>query len=328
LPGILTAISIKNGFPSMGSKEVLGMARRMADQTGERVAAALVGARVSSCQQELAAWGADVVYLSENERLAEFHPNIYLKVFQDIAAEARPHTLLFPAEPPVMDLAPRLAFRLAAGLVTDCLDFKIQDGKSVLIKPVYGGKALALLRVTTPVILATVRARTQEPFPRDASRVAELVVVDSPIQSIPQEMTVIDRIEEESEEIKLEEARIVVSGGRGLGGSEAFQRLRQLARILSGAVGASRTAVDAGWIPSSHQVGQTGKIVAPDVYFAIAISGASQHIAGMGGSKIIVAINRDPEAPIMRIANLGVIEDYRNVLPALIDEFSRILNKG
>ena len=139
-------------------------------------------------------------------------------------------------------------------------------------------------------------------------------------------MTVIDRIEEGGEEVNLEDAKVVVSGGRGMGGGEAFHQLKQMAKMLRGDVGASRTAVDAGWIPPTHQVGQTGKIVAPDVYFAVGISGSSQHIAGMVGSKIIVAINKDPEAPILRIANLGVIEDYRNVLPALIEELSKLLN--
>ena len=309
----------------MSSKEVLALARRMAGQTRDRVAAALVGADVGSLTQELAKAGADVVYLSESEFLTEFQAKVYLKVFQDIGEVAQPHTILFPADAIGMDLAPRLAYRLGAGLVTDCVDFAIRDGRCIFIKPVYGGKALAHLRVTTPVALATVRPRTQEPFPADTSRIAERVIVAPQIESILRETIVIDRSEEEGEEVNLEDAKVVVSGGRGMGSSEAFRQLKKLAKILGGAMGASRTAVDAGWVSPSHQVGQTGKIVAPDVYFAVGISGSSQHIAGMGGSKIIVAINRDPEAPILRIANLGVIEDYRNVLPALIDEFSKIL---
>jgi electron transfer flavoprotein alpha subunit len=159
------------------------------------------------------------------------------------------------------------------------------------------------------------------------SRALKEIILTHPIESIAPDWKVLDRIEEEGEEVLLEEAKVVVSGGRGIGGSEGFKPLKQLAKILGGAVGASRTAVDAGWVPPSHQVGQTGKIVAPDVYLAIALSGSSQHVAGMGGSKVIVAINRDPEAPIFRIANLGVVEDYRNVLPALIEEFSRILHR-
>jgi len=328
MPGILTLAAIKNGALSPSSKEVLGMARRIAGQTGDRVAAALVGAKVSSFGQELAGWGADAVFLSEDEGLAEFHSAIHLRIYQDIAKAAQPHTILFPADAPEIELAPRLAYRLGAGLVTACIGFEIQERACVFIKPVYGGKALARLRVTTPVALATVRPRTQEPFPLDSRRTVEVVIIEPQKQSLVPDSKILDRVEEEGEEVNLEEARVVVSGGRGMGSSEAFQQLKQLAKILGGAVGASRTAVDAGWMPPSHQVGQTGKIVAPDVYFAVALSGSSQHVAGMGGSKVIVAINRDPEAPIFRIANLGVIDDYRNVLPALIEEFRRIMEKG
>ena len=226
-----------------------------------------------------------------------------------------------------MDLAPRLAHRLGAGLVTDCIDFEVREGRCIFVKPVYGGKALGRLRVTTPVTLATIRPRTQDPSPMSNGGSPEQIILPPPMESIAPDWEILDRIEEEGEEADLEEAKVVVSGGRGIGGPEGFRPLKQLAKILGGAVGASRTAVDAGWVPPSHQVGQTGKIVAPDVYLAIALSGSSQHVAGMGGSKVIVAINRDPEAPIFRIANLGVVEDYRNVLPALIEEFSRILHR-
>jgi len=324
---ILAMAEVKSGSLSASSKEILGMARRIAAKTGDRVAAALVGRKVSRFTKELAGWGADVVYVSEHERLEEFQPGLYLKVLQDMAEAARPHTILFPADGPGMELAPRLANRLGAGLVTDCIDFEVRDGRCIFVKPVYGGKALGRFRVTTPVALATIRPRTQEPRPMNSSGSPEQVILPHPMESIAPDWKVLDRIEEEGEETDLEEAKVVVSGGRGIGGSEGFKPLKQLARILGGAVGASRTAVDAGWVPPSHQVGQTGKIVAPDVYLAIALSGSSQHVAGMGGSKVIVAINRDPEAPIFRIANLGIVEDYRNVLPALIDELSRILHR-
>ncbi len=181
--------------------------------------------------------------------------------------------------------------------------------------------------MTTSVSLATVRPRTQEPWTAETQRSIERILVSPRVLGIPPETAIIDRVEEEGEEINLEDAKVVVSGGRGMGNAEAFQQLKRMAKILGGAVGASRTAVDAGWVAPAHQVGQTGKIVAPDVYFAIGISGSSQHIAGMGGSKIIVAVNRDPEAPILRIANLGVIEDYRNVLPALIEELEKLMRK-
>ena len=152
-------------------------------------------------------------------------------------------------------------------------------------------------------------------------------MVEEPTQSKVPDLVLVRRVEEEKGEGNLEDARVVVSGGRGIGGAEGFQELRRLAKILDGALGATRAAVDAGWAPPSSQIGQTGKIVAPDIYLAIALSGSSQHLAGMTGSKIIVAINRDPEAPIFRAANVGVVDDYRNVLPSLVGELEKILSK-
>ncbi len=324
---ILAMAEVKSGSLSTSSKEILGMAGKIAAQTEDRVAATLVGVKVSQFTKDLAKWGADIVYVSEDERLEEFQPTLYLKVLEEMAEAAQAHTILFPADGHGMHLAPRLAHRLAAGLVTDCIDYEIRDGRCVFIKPVYGGKALGRLRVTTPVVVATIRPRTQEPCPRKNSAAPEEILLPYAMEPIAPDWKVLERVEEEGEEVLLEEAKVVVSGGRGIGNSEGFGRLKKLAKILGGAVGASRTAVDAGWVPPSHQVGQTGKIVAPEVYLAIALSGSSQHVAGMGSSKVIVAINRDPEAPIFRIANLGVVEDYRNVLPALIEELSRILHR-
>ena len=152
-------------------------------------------------------------------------------------------------------------------------------------------------------------------------------MVEEPTQSKVPDLVLVRRVEEEKGEGNLEDARVVVSGGRGIGGAEGFQELRRLAKILDGALGATRAAVDAGWAPPSSQIGQTGKIVVPDIYLAIALSGSSQHLAGMTGSKVIVAINRDPDAPIFRAANVGVVDDFRNVLPGLVGELEKILSK-
>lgn len=327
MSGILTLAIVKDGTLSVSSREVLGMARKIVSRTGDQVATALVGSKVSSLAQELFEFGADRVYLVENERLKEFHANVYLKIFQEISEKAQAKIILVPNETLGLDIGARLAFRLEAGLVTDCTDFEVQNGKIFFIKPVYGGKALAKIKIDVPVSLVTVRTRAQEPILADSNRKGQLIIVDPQDLPIPPETKRIEKIEEEKEEISLEDAKIIVSGGRGIGGAEAFEKLRKMAKILGGAVGASRAAVDAGWAPPSLQVGQTGKIVSPEVYFAIALSGSSQHVAGMSGSKMVVAINRDPEAPIFHIANLGIIEDYRNVLPTLIDELSKVMNK-
>lgn len=324
---ILLSATIKDKSISAPTKEILGMARKIADKTGAQIAVALLGADVSSFNQELIESGADIVYVTENENLLEHHINIYFSAFRNIVERVTPNLIIFPGDSTGKDLAPRVAYWLESGLVMDCIDFEVEGRNLIFIKPVYGGKAIARMKVTTPVALITVRPKTQEPFPRDVTRTGERIIVEAKFDSHLLDSKVIERVEEEGEEIDLEDSEVVVSGGRGLGNSESFKQLKHLAKILNGAVGASRPAVDQGWVAPSYQIGQTGKIVTPNVYFAIGISGASQHLAGMMGSKFIVAINRDPEAPILKIANLGIIDDYREVIPTLIDELTRIIGK-
>lgn len=327
MPGLLVTSSIVCDAVSMPTREVLGMARAIAAKTGEPVSAALLGAGVSSLTQGLIKAGADSVYVCDNEKLGEFHANVYLKILLDIAATVNPRIIIFPGEAAAMELAPRLAHRLKGGLVTDCIGFEVQDDAVIFTKPVYGSKALARMRVTSPTALVTVRPRTQEPFRPDQNRKGDVVAVQTALEEIQPETRTVERVEEEVVECTLEEANVVVSGGRGMKDPESFQQLRELATLLNGAMGATRVAVDQGMVPPSCQIGLTGKIVAPDVYFAVGISGASQHIAGMSGSKYIVAINSDPEAPIFSISNVGVVEDYRNVLPTLIDELRKVLSR-
>ena len=327
MSGILIYTSIVCDMVSTPTKEVLGMGRAIADKTGETVSAALLGADASSLTQDLIDSGADAVYTVQNDKLSEFKANIYLKALEDVVAEAQPGLILFPGEAAAMELAPRLAHRLDAGLVTDCIEFDVQDHTVIFTKPVYGSKALARMKITSPVALATVRPRTQESFSAEAGRTGETISVVSDLDTLAPESETVERVEEEILECTLEDANVVVSGGRGLKDVESFEQLRQLARMLNGAVGATRVAVDQAMVPPSCQIGLTGKIVAPDVYFAVGISGASQHIAGMSGSKYIVAINSDPDAPIFSISNVGVVEDYRNILPTLIEELRKNLGK-
>jgi len=323
MPGILIYSSIVCDMVSTPTKEVLGMGRAIAEKTGETVSAALLGTDVSSLTQDLIESGADAVYMIQNDKLSEFKNNIYLKALEDIAAKAQPRLILFSGEAAAMELAPRLAHRLSAGLVTDCVEFDVQDDFIIFTKPVYGSKALARMKVTSPVALATVR--TQEPFSGQEGRTGESIIVESELDALAPETETVERVEEEILECTLEEANVVVAGGRGLKDVESFEQIRELARLLNGAVGATRVAVDQAMVPPSCQIGLTGKIVAPEVYFAIGISGASQHIAGMSGSKYIVAINSDPDAPIFSISNVGIVEDYRSVLPAFIEEVRKSL---
>ncbi|MEW6673719.1 MAG: electron transfer flavoprotein subunit alpha/FixB family protein [Thermodesulfobacteriota bacterium] len=327
MPGILVYASIFCDAVSMPTREMLGMARTIAAKTGEPVSAALLGSGISSLTQSLVEAGADSVYVCDNDKLGEFHANVYLKVLADIAATVNPRIIIFPGETAAMELAPRLAHRLKGGLVTDCIGFEARDDAVVFTKPVYGSKALARMRIASPTALVTVRPRTQEPFGPDAARKGAVVNVQAAIDDVRPETLTVERVEEEVVECTLEAANVVVSGGRGMKDAESFQQLRELAALLNGAVGATRVAVDQGMVPPSCQIGLTGKIVAPEVYFAVGISGASQHIAGMSGSKYIVAINSDPDAPIFSISNVGVVDDYRNVLPTLIEELRKALAK-
>jgi electron transfer flavoprotein alpha subunit len=187
-----------------------------------------------------------------------------------------------------------------------------------MTKPVYGGKAIAKMAVKSAVKVGIIRPRTLEPVARKAGQEGAVRSITVSLDPAKKQTRIVAHKQEASAEIRLEEAKIIISGGRGLGGSEPFAQLKQLADLLHGAVGASLAAVDAGWISPAHQVGLTGNYVAPDLYIAIGISGASQHIAGMGNSKTIVAINKDPEAPIFRVAHLGIIDDYKEVLSAFM----------
>jgi len=328
MSGILIYTSIIEGAVSTPTKEVSGMARAIAAKTGDSVAAALVGSEVTDLASELIASGVDQVYICDDVKLGEFCANLYLQALEVIVEKAAPRIVLIPGEATGADLAPRLAQRIKGGLVTDCIDYEISGDAVIYTKPVYGSKALARIRITTPISLVTVRPRTQEVYPPEADRSGETTRLEAALDSMAPDTTIMERMEEEVLECSLEEANVVVSGGRGLQNAEAFEQLRQLAGLLNGAVGATRVAVDQALVPPSCQIGLTGKIVAPDLYFAIGLSGASQHIAGMSGSKYIVAINSDEEAPIFDISNVGVVEDFRNVLPVLIAELKKHLSKS
>jgi electron transfer flavoprotein alpha subunit len=225
------------------------------------------------------------------------------------------------------DLAPRLAFRLGTAATMDCVELAIDPASKRLLqtKPVYGGNARGIFASESDPQIATVRAKAMSPRKRDDSRKGEVVAIEAGLAPSAIRTKVLEKVKEEIEGIKLEDASVVIGGGRGVGSAEGFQQLAELAKLLKGAVGASRPPCDSGWIPDTQQVGLTGKIVTPDLYIAIGISGASQHLAGCSSSKTIVAINRDPEANIFKASHYGIVGDWKKVLPALTEKVKELL---
>jgi len=307
--------------------ELLGAGRKLADDLGEELSAVLVGSDVSGLAQEAIAFGADKVYVVDDALLKDYQTDSYMAVLTKVIGEAPPKVLLMGQNSIGRDLAPRLAFRLNTAVSMDCVELAIDsDSKQLLqTKPVYGGNARAIFTTDSLPQMATLRVKAGEPLERDDSRKGEVVNVDAGLDASTVRTNVIETVLEEVEGIKLEDAAIIVSGGRGMGGPEGFKDLEGLAKVLKAAVGASRPPCDNGWVPETMQVGLTGKIVSPDVYIAVAISGSSQHLAGCGGSKTIVAINRDPEANIFKEAAFGVVGDWKKVVPAFKEKIETLL---
>jgi len=308
--------------------ELIAAARGLAARDGGTVAVAVQGRGVAQACREAAAFGADRVYSVAHDALADPDADLHLQALEAVVRQSNPSVVLFTADSLGSELAPRLAHRLGTGVVTECSSIHLSEGGKLLFtRPVYGGKAVAEMEVTSSPALVTIPPRCFEPLPRDDSRQAEIVEVAVPVDVALRRARTLELRQEEVTGVRLEDARIVVSGGRGMGDAASFRYLEELAAVLGAAVGASRAAVDAGWVPSAMQVGQTGKMVAPELYIAVGISGATQHIAGMGRSKHVVVINKDPEAPFFQMAELGVAADYKRVVPLLTEKL-RVLLRG
>lgn len=297
--------------------ELMGLGAGLASEPGGELEAVLLGEGIAAAAAELATLGARTVYVADHPSLSEYNPDTCMEVMEKLLREESAFTLLAGHTPTGQDLMPRLAFALEAGLVTDCVD--IEPGSPgegpVFVKPVFGGNALASQVVKTPQRMATVRARVGN-APGPAAVAGEVVALDAPAAE-----PLVKSLGRTTEDrgVKLEDCRVVVAGGRGMGGAEGFHALEELAALLGGAVGASRPPCDSGWIPSTAQVGITGTIVAPDIYFAVAISGSSQHLSGMSESGKIIAVNQDPEAYIFKVSDYGAVGDWKQVLPAFTE---------
>jgi electron transfer flavoprotein alpha subunit len=299
--------------------EMLGAARRLAGSSGHAVVAALVGAGVEGKAQEAIAQGADQVLVVDDAALAEYNSDAYLQAMLKVIDQAAPAIILFGQTNLGRDLAPRLAFKLNTGVIMDTVELAIEGERLHGTRPAYGGNARAVNMVKNDPQIATVRAKSQDALEPDASRQGQVTKVDAAIDPSAVRIKVSDRKGIAAEGVRLEDADVVVSGGRGVGGPENFAPIEALAGALGGAVGASRAVCDLGWRPVSDQVGLTGKVVSPNLYVAVAISGASQHMAGCSGSKNIVAINKDADANIFKASRFGIVDDYAKVLPPLIE---------
>jgi len=300
--------------------ELLGAGRKLADQTRQELAAALIGSEVDMLCPPLFAHGADKVYLVQDEKLKFYHTDPYAASLGAVIVQQKPSIVLFGATTTGRDLAPRLAARLRTGLTADCTGLEIEEesGHLLQIRPAFGGNIMACIKcANVRPQMATVRPKVMKKTVPDLSRRGEIIKVEGKVNPKSIRTKVIQVIETMDQIVNLEEAEIVVSGGRGLGRAESFHLLEELAQALGGAVGASRAAVDAGWKPHSFQVGQTGKTVCPKLYIACGISGAIQHLVGIQTSDMIVAVNKDPEAPIFKVADFGIVGDLFQIIPEL-----------
>jgi caffeyl-CoA reductase-Etf complex subunit CarE len=317
---------ITEGKLSPITRELLGGGRKLTDDLGEKLCVLFLGEHMSEAAREAATLGTDEVYIVEDPKFNHYLPDLYTSSVAQVVEEAKPRVLLFGQTDVGGDLAPRLSFRLRRALATDCVELSIERDTKYLLrtKPVYGGIAMATYVAEDFPQLATVRPKSMPPAERGASTEVQVIKIDVNLDRVSSRVDFLERVTEEIEGVKLEDAEIILSGGRGMGGPEGFKELEAVAKMLRGAVGGSRAAVDNGWIPTSHQVGLTGTIVAPKLYIAVAISGASQHMTGCSRSNRIVAINKDPMAPIFKQAHFGVVGDWKAVIPGFMEKLKTL----
>jgi electron transfer flavoprotein alpha subunit len=302
------------------SFESIAAAKTVAE--GGEVVGVLIGENVSGLGQGLIAYGADRVVTVENDNLKQYTADGFSQALLAVINQEKPEGLIAGHTALGKDLTPKIAAKLSSGLISDATNVEAVGGNIVFTRPIYSGKAFEKKIVTDGLIFATIRPNNVAPLEKDESRTGEIASLSVEIKDL--RSIIKEVVKKVSEGVDLSEAKVIVSGGRGVKSAEGFQPLKELAQVLGGAVGASRGACDADYCDYSMQIGQTGKVVTPDLYIACGISGAIQHLAGMSNSKVIVAINKDPEANIFNVADYGIVADLFEVVPLLIAEIKKL----
>ena len=311
--GVFVIAEQRDGALRKVSFELASAARKLADQTGDEVSAILLGSGIESLAAELGKFGVDKVFVGDNAALEPYVTEAHAQVVAKILKDNDAAIALFGASVQGKDLSARVAAKLAGGLATDCTDVKIDGGKLVAVRPMYAGKCFGEVVFNTTPAMASLRPNVFAAV--ENAKAGAVTKVDVAVDAVKSKVLEVQK--DTSGKVDLTEANVIVSGGRGMKGPDEYKILEELADVLKGTVGASRAAVDAGWRPQKDQVGQTGKVVSPNLYIACGISGAIQHLAGMSSSKCIVAINKDAEAPIFTKADFGVVDDLFKVVPEL-----------
>jgi len=316
--GVFAITEQRDGVFRKVSFEAVSEGRRIADGLGADLCAVVVGSGIEGIAGELQKYGADKILVADDPGLADYTTSAYTNVIADLIRSTDPAVVVLGASSTGKDLSARLAARLDAGLAMDCTGVKIDGGKLTCTRPMFGGKIFADVEFDSPIQIVAIRPNVMD----IVESAKDGAIEKQAVQLGEVKTAVVEKSMDTGDKIELTEADIMVSGGRGTAGN--FAAIEELAAAFAGAVGASRSAVDEGWRPHSDQVGQTGKVVSPVLYVACGISGAIQHLAGMSTSKFIVAINKDPEAPIFSKADLGIVGDLFDVVPAVAEEVKKV----
>ena len=318
MANILSICEIENGTLKKTSSEMVSCGKNII--TDSNVSAFLVGEGASSAASELAKYGAETIFVNDNKN---FIPQAYVASITKIVQEKDIKIILLPHTTYGKEIAARIGAKLDSGVISEAIELRLEDDRIICKKPIHAGKAFAGLKVTSDIQIITIRPNSQEIKENSASGNIENIEIDSSLEK----SKLIELKEKKSERVSLTEANIIVSGGRGLKGAEHYKVVEELADLLGAGTGATRAIVDAGWVDHTLQIGQTGVTVSPNLYIGLGISGAIQHLAGMGSSKYIVAINKDQDAPIFKVATFGIIDDLFKVAPHLQEELKSVLGK-